>query len=296
MGSFARLSGGVTAAAIAGIAAVAAPSAAMAAPSSSVNLPCSVSALVTAINQANAGTGPTTIVLQRNCNYSVSVPAVAGTAFPTITGNVTLSGGTGTVLSRSAFTILSFRILDVAATGTLNVSGVTIRNGSSLLNGGGIRNAGVLSVSSSTLTDNTAANGGAVANSAGGTATITSSLLNENTTTGVGGGGIMNFGLLTVAKSNILTNTAPINGGGVNTQPGGVSNINQTSVNNNTSGGAGGGLSNLGTTNLTGSQVRRNTAGAPGGGIASGNTNVSIVNTIIRDNSPDDCSPSTICP
>ena len=71
MGSFARLSGG-TAAVIAGMAAIAAPSAAMAAPSATVVIPCSVSALDTAINQANLTTTPTTIVLQRNCNYSVA--------------------------------------------------------------------------------------------------------------------------------------------------------------------------------------------------------------------------------
>jgi hypothetical protein len=295
MGSFARLSGGM-AAAIAGVAAVAAPSAALAAPSATVVLPCSVSALTTAINQANVAATPTTIVLQRNCNYSVFTPAVAGTAFPQIKKNITLSGGTGTVLSRSQFAILSFRVLDVNATGTLTVTGVTITNGRTAGLGGGIQNAGRLIVDNSKITQNNAGNGGGVANAAGATATISGTLISQNTTTGVGGGGIINFGFLTVFQGNILNNTAPINGGGVNTQPGGVSNINQTSVNNNTSGGAGGGLSNLGTTNLNGSQVRRNIAGAPGGGIASGNNNVNIVSTIIRDNTPDNCSPATLCP
>ena len=237
-------------------------------------------------------------MLQRNCNYSVFTPAVVGTAFPTITKNITLSGGPGTVLSRSPFTILSFRILNVGVTGDLTVSGVTITNGRAFGggNGGGISNAGDLTVSNSKITGNRASNGGGLANLATADATISTTLMSQNTTTGVGGGGIINFGDLTVFHGNILSNTAAVNGGGVNTQPGGVSNINQTSVAQNTSGGQGGGLSNLGTTNLNGSQVRHNTAGAPGGGIASGNANVNIVTTIVRDNTPNDCNGPIICP
>ncbi len=298
MGSFARLSGGMAAAALAGVAVAAAPSAALAqvsAPSATVVLPCSTSALVTAIQQANLSTTPTTIVLQRSCDYSVFTPAVAGTAFPTITKSITLSGGPGTVLSRSQFAVLDFRVLNVGATGNLTVTGVTIRNGSTAGLGGGIQNAGRLTVGSSTITQNTAGNGGGVANLAGATASISSTLISQNTTTGVGGGGIINSGFLTVFQGNILSNTAPINGGGVNTQPGGISNINQTSVNNNVSGSLGGGLSNLGTTNLNGSQVRRNQASA-GGGIATGNTNVHLVSTIVRDNTPDNCSPLNSIP
>lgn len=131
---------------------------------------------------ANLSSTPTTIVLQRSCNYSVFTPAVVGTAFPTIKKTITLSGGPGTILGRSQFAILSFRILDVAAGGNLTVSGVTITNG---------RTAG----------------------------NISTTLLNQNTTTGVGGGGILNSGLLTVFQSNILSNTAAVNGGGVNRRP-----------------------------------------------------------------------------
>ncbi len=295
MGSLIRLSGGIAAATLAGAAVTVAPSAALAAPSATVNLPCSVSALTTAINQANAGTGPGTIVLQRNCNYSVFTPAIAGTAFPTITKTITLSGGPGTVLSRSQFAIQNFRILNVGGPGNLTVTGVTITNGRSLSLGGGIQNGGRLTVSNSKITRNRASNGGGVANLGGARASISTTLLSQNTTAAVGGGGIINFGQLTVFHGNILSNFAAINGGGVNTQPGGVSNINQTSVAQNTSGGQGGGLSNLGTTNLNGSQVRRNT-GSNGGGIASSNANVNLVTTIVRDNTPNDCSGPILCP
>src|SRR6266568_3968939 len=202
MGSFVRLSGRISAAALAGAALMAAPSAALAQPtvgaSQTVNVPCSTSALAAAITQAN-------------------------------------------------------------------------------------------------FSGNTAGNGGAIANSAAATATISATLINNNTTTGVGGGGIINSGLLTLSGSTVNANTAPINGGGLNTQAAGITRIFQTTFTNNTSGSLGGGISNLGTTSLAGSQVRLNT-GSAGGGIATGNNNITLTNTIVRDNTPDNCSPLNTIP
>jgi hypothetical protein len=63
----------------------------------------------------------------------------------------------------------------------------------------------------------------------------------------------------------------------------------------NTSGGLGGGLSNLGTTSLTGTTVRLNKA-AGGGGIATGNTNVTLRVSTVTDNAPDNCNPAGTIP
>src|SRR6266571_3841882 len=153
---------------------------------------------------------------------------------------------------------------------TVGVSHVAILNGITAGLGGGILNGGTLSVSQAKFSGNTAGNGGAIANSAAATATISATLINNNTTTGVGGGGIINSGLLTLSGSTVNANTAPINGGGLNTQAAGITRIFQTTFTNNTSGSLGGGISNLGTTSLVGSQVRLNT-GSAGGGIATGN-------------------------
>jgi hypothetical protein len=146
-----------------------------------------------------------------------------------------------------------------------------------------------------TLSGNRAGNGGAVSNSAAGTATISRSLLNANTTTGVGGGGLINFGTLTVFGSVFAANTAPINGGAVNTQPGGTTRLIQTTLDHNTSGGLGGGISNLGTTSLNRTLVTSN-RGSAGGGIATGNTNVTLVRSIVRNNIPDNCNPLNTIP
>jgi hypothetical protein len=145
------------------------------------------------------------------------------------------------------------------------------------------------------ITNNVAANGGAVSVSAGATGTFSEVSFFLNGTTGVGGGGVINFGTLTVTKSRISDNTAPINGGGINTQPGGVTTLVHTTIEDNTSGGLGGGLSNLGTTALERSTVMNNT-GSSGGGIATGNTDVSLKKSKVSGNNPDNCSPLNTIP
>ena len=186
-------------------------------------------------------------------------------------------------------------MLDVATGGTLRMTSVAITNGNTAGLGGGIQNAGTLVLRHVTMSGNNAGNGGAVANNAGATATISRSLLNANTTTGVGGGALINSGTLTVSGSVLSANTAPINGGAVNTQSSGNTRLIQTTVGHNTSGGLGGGLSNLGTTSLDRTLVTGN-RGSGGGGIATGNTNVTLVRSIVRNNDPHDCSPLNTIP
>jgi hypothetical protein len=255
-----------------------------------VSVPCSVSALVTAINAANSG-GPSTLLLAANCTYGITIPATASDGLPLITGHVSLvGGGKNTVISRSPAALTSFRVLDVAVGASLRVANLSIRNGNTAGLGGGIENAGSLWVSKVTFSGNRAGNGGALSNVAGATATIYDATIAENTTTGVGGGGIINSGTLTLDESSVSGNHAPINGGGLNTQGSGISHIIQSQFVHNVSGGLGGGMSNLGTTTLYGTSVRFN-KGSGGGGIATGNTNVTVARSTITDNTPDNCSP-----
>lgn len=264
----------------------------MAARTRVVKVPCRTSALAAAITTANtAGTLTGTVLrLAAGCTYSIVTPAVAATGLPAITGKVTLAGGPRTVIRRDPAAATQFRILDVAAGATLRVAGLSILNGSAAGLGGGVQNAGTVVLRRTTLAGNRAGNGGALANIAGATATVSRSVFTANATTGVGGGGIINSGTLTVIGTLLSANTAPINGGAVNTQPGGVTRLLQTTVTNNSSGGLGGGISNLGTTTLVGTLVRRN-RGSAGGGIASGNTDVFLPRSVVRDNVPGNCSP-----
>ena len=290
MGLFVRLSGGMAAVALTG-AALMAPSAAQAQSMGgdpTYRVPCSTSALVTAINSANTDSSAT-IHLRGHCAYSITIPATASDGLPLITGHITMVGGHGTVISRNS--LASFRILDVAASATFRLIKVSVMNGKASTYGGGIQNAGALTLNGVTLSGNSAANGGGLGNLTNAGAVITDSDLTGNTAASVGGGGIINFGRLTVDGSVLSKNNATVNGGGLNTQPGGTSRMFKTEFVGNVSGSGGGGLSNLGTTSLTTSIVRMNKGSGGGGGIATGNTNVTLHDTLVFGNTPSNCTP-----
>lgn len=286
MGSFTKVTGGAIIAA--GALMLASPAQSSAATAHVVKVPCDTADLVAAITVAN-GTGGV-LRLAPHCTYTITTPATAATGLPAITGDVTLVGGRSTTIQRDPAVAALFRVLDVSAGARLRVAGITILNGNTAGMGGGIQNAGTLVLSHTTLSGNRAGNGGAVANLAGARATISHSLVTANATTGVGGGGVLNSGVLTVFESVFQLNTAPINGGAVNTQPGGTTELIQSTFVRNTSGGLGGGLSNLGTTVPNRSMVESN-QGSAGGGIATGNTNVILSKSVVRNNTPDNCNP-----
>jgi hypothetical protein len=265
------------------------PAQSMAGTVRAVRVPCSTGALAAAIIAANASGGGV-LRLARHCTYTITTPATAATGLPAVTGDVTLLGGSGTTIRRDPDTAALFRVFDVAAGARLRLGDISILNGRTTGLGGGIQNAGRLVLSHTSLSGNTAGNGGAVANLPGATATVSRSLISANATTGVGGGGILNSGSLIAVGTAFMLNTAPINGGAVNTQGSGTTRLTQSTVNRNISGGLGGGLSNLGTTVLNRTVVRFN-RGSAGGGIATGNTNVLISRSVVRDNTPDNCSP-----
>jgi hypothetical protein len=299
MGSFTGLRGSMAAVALAGAALTAALPAAQAQATvgglQPIIVPCSTDALVTAINTANS-LSAATVVLPGNCTYTITAPATANDGLPVITGHITLVGGRNAVIRRSPAAFTAFRILDVAAGGALSLRGISVLNGSTNGLGGGIQNAGTLILSHAMLSGNRAGNGGALANLAGATASVSETQIDANTTTGVGGGGILNSGTLTLATSILSGNSAPINGGGLNTQPAGTSRIIQSTIVRNVSGGLGGGISNLGATSLDGTVVQLN-EGSSGGGIATSNSNnVILRSSFVRHNTPDNCSPLNTIP
>lgn len=290
MGSFSRITRGAGAVVLASGALLTASSPAWSATAGRrvVHVPCDTPALAAAITAANAP-GGAVLLLARRCTYTVTTPATAGTGLPAITGDVTLVGGPATTIRRD-MSGAAFRVLDVAAGGRLRVIGISILDGSTAGLGGGIRNAGTLVLRRVTLSGNRAGSGGGVANLANARATVSRTLFAANTTTGVGGGALLNFGVATIGVSVIKANTAPINGGGVNTQPSGVTVLSRSVVEANTSGSLGGGLANLGSTTLNRGVVERN-RGSGGGGIATANDNVVLSHSIVRNNQPGNCSP-----
>ena len=110
--------------------------------------------LYAAIAAANSGSGDTTITL--------SADIVLSGTLPTITGSITLYGG-GHRISGAG----EYRVFDVAG-GELRLSSVTIIQGKAD-DGGAIRlrNGAEVTIEISTLSGNTATNGGAIATSSG---------------------------------------------------------------------------------------------------------------------------------
>jgi hypothetical protein len=276
---------------LAGTAALAMPAAAQATaalPGPPV-VPCSSSALVSAIQQANSARFAT-IVLSRNCNYVLTAAVSGKDGLPPVTGTLVVLGSGGTTISRSSSA--AFRIFDVTAHARLTLVNLTVANGNSGNEvGGGIIDEGTLVLRNVRLTGNTAPSGAGLDVQNGAHAVISFSELDGNNATGIAGGAIDNSADLVVDHSRVTGNTAHSFGGGVFTSDPGTSRITRTVVARNVAGRTGGGIVNTtgATTVLTLDRVVFNSAGS-GGGIFNGGTIV-LRFTLVAFNSPDNCSP-----
>jgi hypothetical protein len=292
MASLARTAGGIGTAVLTGATLTMMPSPARAAGKQQVPVPCSSPALANAITAANAT--PATLRLAANCTYNITTPAVAGdTALPPITGNVTILGGPSTTLRRDP-SIAVARILRVDAGGTLDLEGVFVINGiANSAGGGAILNNGTLMLRSDTLSGSTGPNGGALSNGGTANARISRTLFTANSATGAGGA-IINLGFLTLSESRVTGNTAGFDGGGISTIEGATTRLVQSTIDRNVAMSQGGGVYNVGTTTLSRTLVELNSAGAGGGGgirnVPPGTVTLSA--SIVRNNTPDNCSPA----
>lgn len=253
-----------------------------------INVPCYTNDLILAIYQANLLSN-TNLYLAHDCTYVLYVPETENEGLPLITSQMTFIGQ-NTVIERHAAAD-PFRILTVTSGATLSLFQVNISNGKTSGLGGAVQVDGTFSAKNVTFSNNEAANGGAVSVSSEASGTFDDTDFISNTTTSVGGGGLINFGSVNFLNPTFEQNTAPINGAGINTQPGGRTSINFGTFKMNTANGLGGAFSNLGSLSLSNTLVKNNTATA-GGGIATGNSNVSLTgSTSIISNSATNCSP-----
>lgn len=202
---------------------------------------------------------------------TINLPAGTYTESLTIGKNLTISGaGAATTIIQAAGTqaAATTRVVDVTS-GTVSLSGVTIRNGNPVSGpGGGINNAGILTLNNTVITGNTVGsgnNGGGINNTGTGTLHITNSTISANTTT-LNGGGINSTGTLSVTNSTISGNTASSNGGGINST-GGTQKIEASTLSGNTAtNGLGGGIYGQGTLTLLNTTIGNNAAPLSGGG------------------------------
>jgi hypothetical protein len=196
-------------------------------------VPCSASALVSAITAANATPNGDTLSLSAGCTYTLTGADNGHNGLPVISSSITVEGN-GATITRAA-SAPAFRIVAVDSAGSLSLANLTISAGvadadcppqTAAVCGGGIASSGTLTIDSSTITGNVSrgvftgdcdedppctAAGGGVSNA--GTAVVTNSRVSANfidaggsAGTGFGGGLSSDDGYMTIESSTIADN------------------------------------------------------------------------------------------
>jgi CSLREA domain-containing protein len=208
-----------------------------------------------AITAANSAGGPVTIQFSiptndpgydsPNDRYTITLES----ELPNLNGNISINGLGANRLTakRDSAAATTIRIFTINSGKTVTISGLTITNGvagGSSGEGGGIFNAGTLTINNSTLSGNSAGlYGGGIFNA--GTLTINNSTLSGNSAnfgSGSDGGGIFNAGPLTITNSTLSGNSAVSYGGGIFSQN--FVEINNSTLSGNSAGIDGGGIYN----------------------------------------------------
>ncbi len=141
--------------------------------------------------------------------------------------------------------------------GTLTLTDSTVSNNSAEACAG-IYNDGVLALTNSTVSLNSAEGGGGLCND--GTMTLTNSLVFQNQAAMFGSaGGISNSGTLTLTNSTVSENTADSEAGGISNS--GTLTLTHSTVYGNLANGRGDAIVNFGTLTLTGSLIEGNCEG-----------------------------------
>jgi hypothetical protein len=218
-----------------------------------------------AILDANGATGADTITFAS----AVSGTITLASTLPTITdpAGLAIDGPGASVLTVSGDHAV--QVFNVASGAALALGRLTVADGGDGINvtdGGGIYNAGTLTIRNATLSGNRggyvfplgpSGNGGAIFNS--GTLTVSDSLVSANVA--ANGSGIYSNGTATVSDSTVSSN-------------GGQSNFNTHE---------GGGIANTGTLRVTGSTLSENGAWLQGGGIVNRGTLTVSDSTLARN-------------
>jgi len=276
---------------------------------------CSAEFLISSINTANSnGSGTDTIDLASGCTYELgvvdnNVDGHNGT--PTITTSIIINGNGAMVRRSTGAQKSAIRLFHVSQGGDLTLNDIILYDGLAMNppdttpeipnSGGAIFNAGTVLVLNSTLDYNRAVqNGGGIYNLGNLTvrnSTLMNNEVNISNVPGESGGAIQNLGIAVIDASTIVGNIASQSGGGIaNAYGGNLSVVNSTISGNSTtlSGlASGAAIMNGGTLSISYTTVAFNT-GVSSGSVWSAPDTFSSFNSIISNNSPQNCSyPAT---
>jgi len=254
-----------------------------------------VCTLRAAVQEANALAGDDTISLPAG-TYTLTIAGAetnAASGDLDVKGNLTITGaGAATTIIDGNGGVTGDRVFYVLPGNVVTITGATIQNGNpgSGFIGGGIYNAGTLTVVNSAIAGNSAGNGGAIYNDNLGTLTLINSTVMGNTAT-FGYGAIDNAGTLILTNSTVSGNNTIGDGGGVHNDVSGTLTLENSTVSGNNATGVGGGILNYGgVVNLNNVTITNNTANGSGGIHNAGGT-VNFKNTLIAGNTSSGASP-----
>jgi len=237
-----------------------------------------------AIQESNALAGPDTISLPAGAYALTAIgpgedAGASGDLDVLDDVTITGAGASGTIIDGTA----QDRVLDVdpGATGVrVEISGLTVRNGDTL-EGGGILNSGELTLRECVVTGNHAGAGGGVANRAEGILTLDRTDLVTNTA-GVAGA-INNSGSVTMENGSLSGNETNDDGGAMVNY--GTITGNDMTFQGNTSGDNGGIYWGSGSLTLTNSLITGNTAADEGGAIINfSGGDVTLLSSVVSGN------------
>ena len=199
----------------------------------------------------------------------------------TITDDLTIDGATqpGMIVSGRA----TSRVFVISSPISVEIIALTISDGFSSF-GGGIYNAGSLTLNRSTVRGNSSSDvGGGIINDGGDLHLLSSTVVDNTSWTDSGGGMFNNAGTVTLTDSTVRSNVAEFGGGLANLD---TLIFERSLVAENSSGVAGGGILNRGAVTLTNSTISQNSAvSASGGGIVNDGGTLTLINSTVSGNS-----------
>lgn len=272
--------------------------------------PCSISFLITAINDANATPTTTdTIDLSPGCLYELTAVdnyTDGSNGLPSIISHIVINGNGATILRSFTSGTPAFRIFHVSNSGMLTLHDLTLSNGlahsattgtTAPNAGGGIYTNNRIELYGVVINDNHAKLGGGVYNTAANGMTIRDSTFQHNgadveNAAGERGGGIYNLSTAAISSSTFFNNTATETGGAIENGAGGRLILGNSTLSGNATTMLGGSaiLNSGEITVMAYTTITENTGGTPGAALLSGPDTITIRNSIIANNYGGDCS------